>query len=179
MKPLSSLNIDHTWTLFLDRDGVINKKRDNDYVKCLEEFEFLPGVLDAMKLFAEKFDVIVGVTNQQGIGKGLMTENDLLVIHQYMLKEIFEAGGRIDKMYHCPGLAKDNPACRKPASGMGFQAREDFPTIDFTKSIIIGDSNSDMEFGDRLGMKCVKIGASDQYESFDSLINVAEVISSQ
>lgn len=179
MKLLKDLSIDPTWTLFLDRDGVINEKRENDYVKSLDEFHFTEGALEALELLEPMFDYIVVVTNQQGIGKGIMTEADLLVIHQKLMKEVTENGGRIDKIYHCPGLVKDNPPCRKPASGMGFQAREDFPEIDFAKSIIVGDSASDMEFGDRLGMKCVKIGEDEVYESFESLFHFAQRISFQ
>jgi histidinol-phosphate phosphatase family protein len=179
MKLLKDLNIDSTWTLFLDRDGVINEKIENDYVKSLSDFEFIEGSLEALEMLEPMFDYIVVVTNQQGIGKGLMTEADLLIIHQKLVIEVTENGGRIDKIYHCPNLAADNAPCRKPSTGMAFQAREDFPEIDFTKSIMVGDSQSDMEFGDRLGMKCVKIGEDENYESFESLFHFAHRISIQ
>ena len=78
--------IDKSWTLFLDRDGVINKKLENDYVKTIDEFEFLPQVLEAIKQFSSHFQKIVIVTNQQGISKKLMTENDLEKVHQYFGK---------------------------------------------------------------------------------------------
>jgi histidinol-phosphate phosphatase family protein len=91
--------IDGSWTLFLDRDGVINRKLPNDYVKHLSEFEFLPEVLKALKALSLRFETIVVVTNQQGIGKGLMTEEELLVIHQHMVAQVFEHDGRIDGIY--------------------------------------------------------------------------------
>lgn len=155
---LRNYHIDKSWTLFLDRDGVINKRLPGDYVKEPAEFEFLPGVLESIAAFSKLFGRIIIVTNQQGIGKGLMTENDLQKVHQHMLSEIEAAGGHIDAVYHCPGLAEDDPPCRKSNPGMALQAKEDFPEIDFGKSVMIGDSESDMEFGRRLGMKCILVG---------------------
>ncbi len=154
---LKHLNIDKTWTLFLDRDGVINKRLEDDYVKTLSEFEFLAGVPEAMKQFADLFGKIVVVTNQQGIGKGFYTENDLNIIHHYMVDEIETHGGKIDKVYHSPYLSTDNHQWRKPNIGMALQAKEDFAGINFTKSIIIGDSMSDMEFGRNAGMVTIYI----------------------
>ena len=143
---------DSTWTLFLDRDGVINRKRENDYVKRWEEFEFLDGVLDSLKKLTTQFERLIIVTNQQGIGKGAFSENDLQKVHTRMLQEINSVGGRIDKIYFCSALAADNADCRKPNIGMALQAKNDFPEINFKKSIIVGDSISDMEFGNKLGM---------------------------
>jgi D-glycero-D-manno-heptose 1,7-bisphosphate phosphatase len=172
--------IDASWTLFLDRDGVINRKLENDYVKHIDEFEFLPEVLKSLEICANTFGTIVVVTNQQGVGKGLMSENELLGIHQFMLAEVFNHGGRIDAVQYCTGLAKDNPPCRKPNTGMAFEAREKFPEIDFSRSVMVGDSVSDMEFGHRLGMQCVRIGHSDpEHFSTPSLFHFVERISSK
>jgi histidinol-phosphate phosphatase family protein len=155
---LKNLNISKDWTLFLDRDGVINRRLVDDYVKSWDEFEFLDGVLDATKIFAETFGRIVVVTNQRGIGKGLMAEDTLNNIHQKMKDEIARAGGKIDRVYYCPALKSSGNFCRKPQIGMGLKARKDFPEINFKKSIIAGDSKSDMQFGKRLKMKTVLIG---------------------
>ena len=152
---LKDLNINKSWTLFLDRDGVINKKLDNDYVKHWMDFEFIDGVHDAMKILNGKFEHIVVVTNQQGIGKGYYRTEDLDLIHKNMVYEINYLGGRIDKVYFSPYLDSLNHPTRKPGTGMGLAAKNDFPSIDFTKSIIVGDSMSDMEFGKALGMKTV------------------------
>jgi histidinol-phosphate phosphatase family protein len=146
------LHFDKTWTLFLDRDGVINNKLDNDYVRSWDSFKFLPGVLEALELMATLFRIIVVTTNQQGIGKGLYTESDLRHIHKNMLDQVHLRGGRIDKVYFCPHLAAANSDCRKPNTGMAIQAKNDFPAIDFSKSIMVGDSWSDMQFGKKLGM---------------------------
>lgn len=154
---LKDLHIDSSWTLFLDRDGVINKKLENDYVKHWIEFEFLDGVFDALKYFKSLFGKIVVVTNQQGIGKRLYRTEDLELIHKNMLYEVAFYGGHIDKVYFSPYLSADNHPTRKPGIGMALNAKQDFPEIDFSKSIIIGDSMSDMEFGRAAGMKTIFI----------------------
>lgn len=154
---LKNLNIDSSWTLFLDRDGVINKKLENDYVKHWIEFEFIEGSIDALKFLKGLFGIIVVVTNQQGIGKRLYRTEDLELIHKNMIYEIDFYGGRIDKVYFSPYLKEENHPTRKPGIGMALQAKEDFPQIDFSKSLMIGDSMSDMEFGRRAGMKTVYI----------------------
>lgn len=155
-------HIDASWTLFLDRDGVINKQLMNDYVKDVVEFQFVEGAVSAIKQFKEIFYKVVVVTNQQGIGKGLMTENDLKKIHDHMLSVIRNDGGDIDKIYYCPDLKEKLPFCRKPQIGMALQARKDFPGIDFKKSIMAGDTLNDMVFGHRLGMTTVLINQNDQ-----------------
>lgn len=154
---LKDLNIDKSWTLFLDRDGVINKKLDNDYVRHWTDFEFLDGVFDALRYLAGRFGRMVVVTNQQGIGKGLYRTEDLELIHKNMLYEITFYGGRIDKVYFSPHLAAERHPMRKPGIGMALAAKNDFPDIDFKKSIVVGDSLSDMEFGRAAGMKTVYI----------------------
>jgi histidinol-phosphate phosphatase family protein len=154
---LKDLNIDTSWSLFLDRDGVINRKLENDYVKHWMEFEFIDGVLPHFKKLNDIFGTIVVVTNQQGIGKGLYTREDLEIIHKNMLYELNYHKGTIHKVYFSPYLAAENHIMRKPNIGMAFEARKDFPTIDFAKSIIVGDSISDMEFGRAAGMKTVYI----------------------
>ena len=145
------------WTLFLDRDGVINERLPGKYVKDWVDFKFRPEALGAIKALASIFSTIIIVTNQQGIGKGLMEKEDLDVIHQQMLAEITTTGGRIDAIYYCPDLAVKIENCRKPNPQMAFQAQEEFPNINFSKSIMVGDSISDMEFGRNLGMTTVLI----------------------
>lgn len=162
---LKDLNIDSSWSLFLDRDGVINKRIVDDYVKKWDEFEFLDGVIDAIKKFSSVFGKIVVVTNQQGIGKGLMRPEDLELIHRNMVYELTYFGGRIDKAYHSPFLASENHPTRKPAIGMALQAQKDFPEINFEKSIMVGDSGSDIEFGKNAGMKTIYIGETNKYNA--------------
>ena len=163
----------------MDRDGVINKKLEDDYVKHWIEFEFLEGVFEALKYFEALFGRIVVVTNQQGIGKRLYRVEDLELIHKNMLYEIAFYGGRIDKVYFAPHLAAENHPNRKPGIGMALDARKDFPDIDFSKSIIIGDSMSDMEFGRAAGMKTVYISETVKQDAridfnFNSLSDVVD-----
>lgn len=168
---LKDLHIDNSWTLFLDRDGVINKKLENDYVKHWMEFEFLDGVLDALKICSETFGKIVIVTNQQGIGKGIYRTEDLELIHKNMMYEISYFKGRIDKVYFSPYLAAENHPTRKPGTGMAKQAKRDFPEIDFSKSLIVGDSVSDMQFGRNAGMKTAYISANNPDQEVVQLID--------
>lgn len=159
---LKNLNIDNTWTLFLDRDGVINRKLEDDYVKHWIEFEFIDGVFSALEKLNSIFGNIVIVTNQQCIGKGIIRAEDLELIHKNMLYEITFQKGRIDKVYFSPYLSSENHPTRKPGIGMAHLAQKDFPGIDFKKSIIVGDSLSDMEFGRAAGMITVYISDTEK-----------------
>lgn len=173
-KLIEEWGIDNSWTLFLDRDGVINYEKPNEYITKVAEFKFIEGVLEAIAKFNTIFGKIIVVTNQQGIGKGLMTEEDFSEITEYMLSEIAKSGGRIDKVYHSPYLSELNHEMQKPRTGMAFQAKKDFPKIDFEKSVMIGNSERDMLFGKGVGMKCVFIGQDNSlaytYNSIASLI---------
>lgn len=142
-------------TLFLDRDGVINQRIVGEYVHRPEDFVFLEGVLEAFAKLARKFDFIFIVTNQQGIGKGKMSEADLAATHQYMQTAIEQAGGRIDAIYHCPHLSNPPCDCRKPRTGMALQAQRDFPQVDFTRATLVGDFISDLQLAKSLGMYAV------------------------
>jgi D-glycero-D-manno-heptose 1,7-bisphosphate phosphatase len=146
--------IDAGWTLFLDRDGVINHEKEQSYILHYEEFVFYEGVQEALRILAGIFGRIVVVTNQRGIGKGLMTKEDLTDIHENMLKEVEKAGGRIDRVYYCDSLSDAHPG-RKPNPGMAFQAKEDYPEIDLKRSVMVGNNISDMDFGRNAGMLTV------------------------
>jgi D-glycero-D-manno-heptose 1,7-bisphosphate phosphatase len=167
-------NIDASWTLFLDRDGVINQRLMGDYVKSVKEFELIPQVDEAIQLAASVFGTIVVVTNQQGIGKGLMTERNLSDVHAYCSKLIEAKGGRIDRYYFAPELANSGGTFRKPDTGMALQAKKDFPQIDFEKSVMIGDSDSDIAFGKKLGMKTVFV-AADQLQHAEADLTVSSL----
>ena len=145
--------------VFLDRDGVINRKLENDYVKSWNEFQFLPGVIEAIKAINERGYLVIVVTNQRGIAKGLMTEKDLEEIHRRILKELkkhvedpVRGSAHIDDIFYCPHDISDNCNCRKPKPGMLIQAQKKWD-IDFAQSYIIGDSNSDIEAGQRVGCR--------------------------
>jgi len=144
--------IDNTWTLFLDRDGVINKKRDNDYVKNLDELELLPNAAKDIAALSKIFGRVVIVTNQQGVGKKLMSTRDVEKIHTHIRQMVENENGLIDAIYYAPQLESENSSMRKPEIGMALRAKVDFNEIEFSKSIMVGDSPSDMEFGKRANM---------------------------
>jgi histidinol-phosphate phosphatase family protein len=154
---LQHLRIDRDWTLFLDRDGVINRRIVDDYVKSWDQFEFLPGVPEALEKFRLVFGRIIIVSNQQGVGKGLMRAEDVDAVHKRMVNEIEKAGGVVDAVFYCPYLSSDRSIMRKPNIGMALRARKQFPGIRFNRSVMAGDMLSDMIFGKRVGMKTVFI----------------------
>jgi histidinol-phosphate phosphatase family protein len=145
---------DHSWSLFLDRDGVINERIIGGYVQNVSSFHFIDNVQEAIVALRKIFGYIFVVTNQQGIGKKIMKVDDLHLIHDYMEKQL---SVKFDKIYYSPFLAEENNITRKPNSGMALQAKKEFPDIDFSKSIMVGDSLSDMQFGKSVQMKTVYI----------------------
>ncbi|MDR0790786.1 MAG: HAD-IIIA family hydrolase [Bacteroidales bacterium] len=172
-------------TLFLDRDGVINKRIIDGYVRSWDEFVFEDGVLEAIQILSQHFETIIVVTNQQGIGKRIMTEEDFSLISDKMKEELAKTGGRIDAVLHCSALRNEHSFCRKPSVGMGLKARRLYPQIRFKDSIMAGDSFSDMLFGKWLKMKTILIDDSPklprQYPRiinmrFNSLLQFAKYI---
>ncbi|MFC4261359.1 HAD-IIIA family hydrolase [Ferruginibacter yonginensis] len=149
---IETLGIDEDWTLFIDRDGVINHEKLDDYIHTWDEFQFYDGIFDAFKIFASTFKYIIVVTNQKGIGKGVTKEEDVINIHQNMQAAIEAHGGRIDAIYYCKDIESNN---RKPNPGMGLQAIEHFKDIDLQKAVMVGNTLSDMQFGRNLGIKTV------------------------
>lgn len=167
MRHQTKLTIEKSWTLFLDRDGVINKEKKEDYILNTLEFDFFDEVPEAIEILSKQFGVIVIVTNQRGIGKGKMSISDLEDIHAYMLHELKTKGGRIDKIYFCPDVDNASPN-RKPNIGMAIQAKSDYPQIDFSKSIMVGNKPSDMKFGRNAGMQTVFIATTNPEVEFPS-----------
>jgi D-glycero-D-manno-heptose 1,7-bisphosphate phosphatase len=149
--------------VFLDRDGVINRKLpEGDYVKDWSEFSFLPGALRAIRILKENGFLIAVITNQRCIATGIITEEGLKSIHERMLYEIRGCGGDIDAIYFCPHDISDGCVCRKPEPGMILRAIKDFKghniDIDLERSCVIGDSERDIIPAKVLGLKAIKIG---------------------
>ena len=176
MNPINLPNIDNSWTLFLDRDGVINKKIEGGYVTNINDFKFLPRVLEAICILSHQFHKIIIVTNQQGIGKGIMSCSDLENIHQHLKQEVSHHKGRIDAIYCAPNLAKENNLMRKPNIGMALAAQKDYCSIDLKKSIMVGDSVSDMLFAKNSSMFGVFIGKNKDYYSISSLFELSQLL---
>jgi D-glycero-D-manno-heptose 1,7-bisphosphate phosphatase len=129
--------------VILDRDGVLNERPPRaQYVRSPEEFHWLDGSREAVRLFTEAGYRVVVVSNQAGIGRGAMTEDDLRAVHDRMVREAEEAGGRIDRIYHCPHDWDAGCACRKPNPGMLFDAQHDLQ-LDLSRTTFIGDDERD------------------------------------
>jgi len=143
--------------VFLDRDGVINRKMpEGEYVSSWERFELLPGVGEAIaKLNHAGLRVIV-VTNQRGVALGLYSAADVQAIHEQFQASLSKYSAHIDGFYFCPHDKRECD-CRKPLPGMFEQARKDFPEVEAKTSLMIGDSLSDIEFGRNLGLKTIFI----------------------
>ena len=157
--------IDKSWTLFIDRDGVINHEKKEDYILNWNEFVFYDGVKEAMKILNPLFGRIVMVTNQKGVGRGLMSLDDLQNIHTNMLSEIEANGGRVDHIFFCSDIDSNSPN-RKPNPGMAFQAKTKYPEIDFSKSLMVGNKISDMEFGRNADINTVFVATTNPETAF-------------
>lgn len=163
--PLDLSAVNKSWTLFLDRDGVINEDKPGSYIFNADEFVFMEGSPELFKPLKEKFSHIIVVTNQRGIGKGLMTEDDLQEIHEKMLTGVQNAGGKVDAIYYATSLS-DTDLLRKPNPGMAYKAKRDFPETDFSRSIMIGNKMTDMAFGKNAGMYTIYIASTNPEAPF-------------
>ncbi|GAO45309.1 D-glycero-alpha-D-manno-heptose-1,7-bisphosphate 7-phosphatase [Flavihumibacter petaseus] len=181
---LNLAEIRRDWTLFLDRDGVINIEKEADYIYHPGEFVLYDGVLDALEILKTRFGRIVMVTNQRGIAKGLMTEKDLHDIHDHMLELFSSRGVVIDEIYFNSSLDDEHPD-RKPQPGMAYKAKAAFPQIWFEKSVMVGNNLSDMLFGRNAGMHTVFLLTTSPDQplphpaidlAFNDLLNFAQAI---
>lgn len=133
--------------VFLDRDGTLNVEKH--YLYKIEDFEFLPGVIEGLKLLQEAGYLLIVITNQSGIGRGYYSEEDFNILNHWMLETLEENGVTVNAVYYCPHLPdaqvekyRKECECRKPKLGMFLQAIEDFE-IDLNKSYVIGDKIRD------------------------------------
>lgn len=147
--------------LFLDRDGTINVERC--YVYKSEDFTLIDGVCEAIKHYMEKDYLVIVITNQSGVGRGLYSEDDVKALHDYADKIFLTNGVKIDKWYYCPhhpiyGLNKYKISCncRKPKTGMIEQAIQEYD-IDVDHSLLVGDKIEDIECGEKMGIKSLFI----------------------
>jgi histidinol-phosphate phosphatase family protein len=160
-------------TVILDRDGVLNKKPPKaQYVRSVEEFEWLPGAREALRLLRNAGYRVIVVSNQAGIGRGIMTEVDLWQIHDSMRAEAQNAGGRIDAVYYCPHNWEAGCECRKPRPGMLFQAQRDL-NLDLSRTFFIGDDERDEKAAEQAG--CHFIRVSDEKLLIDRVQQLLEL----
>lgn len=143
-------------TILLDRDGTVNVHIVGDYVRSPKQFVFVPGAKEAMAAMHKAGKQVYIITNQRGVGRGLMTEEDLTAVHRYMLKQVEEAGGHIDGIYCCTATDANDPR-RKPNTGMWQELLNDHPDIRPEATLMIGDSDSDEVFARNCGIDFCKV----------------------
>jgi D-glycero-D-manno-heptose 1,7-bisphosphate phosphatase len=160
--------------VFLDRDGVINRRRD-DHVKSWSEFEFLPSALDALRSLRDDGETAVVVTNQSAIGRGLMTSAELDRIHDRMLDEVRARGGDIAAVYSCPHVPGAGCTCRKPAIGLLELAAYDL-SLSLSDSVLVGDSDSDLRAARSAGCQPVLVSEGSNVEWRDGLLVVPDLL---
>lgn len=144
-------------TLFLDRDGVINKKIDNGYVTRLSEIEILPGIPAFLAWAAEAFQRIVVVTNQRCVGRGIISAEELAHINHTINER---TGNKITRFFCCPHLQEAHCLCRKPKEGLFLQAAAAFQ-VDFSNSWMVGDSETDLVPAKKLGISTIFLSAQE------------------
>jgi len=143
------------FTVFLDRDGVINRKLPNGRFVCRwDEFEFLPDVPKAIRLLKQNQLTTILVTNQRGVSLGLYSEVELLKLHRRLSSVLRRHRAPLDGIYYCPHAA-GVCACRKPGVALFQQAFRDFPGTGPSRSVVVGDSIGDMQAAHKLG--CAKV----------------------
>ena len=142
-------------TVFLDRDGVINKER-SDYIKSISELEIFPNVAKNIELLKNDGFLVVVITNQSAINRGIITHKTVDQIHDSIQNYLKANGTCVDGFFYCPHKPDENCNCRKPKSGLLHQAILEL-NIDLNSSWMIGDSNSDIEAAISIGCKAIKI----------------------
>ena len=139
--------------IFLDRDGVINRKRD-DYVKSVNELEIFPEIGESIWKLKKLGFLIIVITNQSAINRGIITNQELEKIHMAIQRDLEKKHCNIDKFYFCPHRPDENCNCRKPKSGLILRAIEDF-AINTSNSWMIGDCMTDIQAGEKVGCKTI------------------------
>lgn len=140
--------------VFLDRDGIINQKAaPHHYISRPEDFVILPGVPKAIKLLNDAGYLVIVVTNQRGVARGLVTKEQVKCVHTYLQNELRKKGAHIDAFYVCPH-EKGECCCRKPNIGLFLMAEHDL-SINKSCSWMVGDSETDVEAGRRYGVRSI------------------------
>lgn len=141
--------------VFLDRDGTINVKAPaGEYVTAAEQLQLLPHAAEAIRRLNEARVWVAVVTNQRGIARGKMTETDLEAVHARLADELAGQGAHLDAVYHCPH-EQGTCSCRKPEPGLLLCAQREHPGLTFAASAVVGDEESDVQAGRRLGATTV------------------------
>jgi histidinol-phosphate phosphatase family protein len=142
--------------VFVDRDGVINEVIPNGYVTSTEMARLIPGAAKAIGLLNSSGFKVIVVSNQQCVGKGIITQSELDAITEHIRREVARDGGEIHAFHYCPHLAADNCDCRKPKPGLLVRAQREY-AIDLPSTYLIGDAPSDIEAARRAGCRAILV----------------------
>jgi len=154
----------HVQYVFLDRDGVINRKLpEGEYVSAWHRFYLLPGVENALATLNRSGRVVIVITNQRGVALGRYTDADVRAVHQELQNHLNRSGAHVDAFYFCPH-DKNECNCRKPKTGLFEQALHDFPEASAKNSLVIGDSLSDIEAALNFGAPSIFIDGDPQFQ---------------
>jgi len=155
---MKNIQFNKEWTLFLDRDGVINERIVDGYVLDPKELILTFNLIQSLSIFSQYFGKIFVVSNQQCVGKGLCTTESIENVHASLNDLLLKEKILITEFLVCPHKASDHCNCRKPNPGLALQAQSKYPEIDFLKSVMVGDMLSDLKFGKNLGMTTIYVG---------------------
>lgn len=144
--------------LFVDRDGVINRRRPGDYVSDWSQFVFVPGIREALRKLSSLGLPIIIISNQATVGRGMLKADVLKQITTELHQSLLADGTLLAAAYYCPHRSDENCPCRKPKPGLLFKAADDF-CVDLRRSIFIGDSDTDVEAAQAAGCKPVLFGS--------------------
>jgi len=162
--------------IFFDRDGVLNV--DRGYVHRIEDFEWLPGAIEAIKIANDRNYFVFVVTNQSGVARGLYQEEHVRLLHEHMQQELRRRGAHIDDFRYCPDHPEGTVAkyarvssWRKPEPGMILDLLEHWP-VDRERSIVIGDKQIDLEAARAAGLRGILVQGANLMELIDRLTAV-------
>ena len=148
--------------VFFDRDGVINKERKN-YVKTIEELEIFPNIIEPIKKLKNSGFVIIVVTNQSAINRGLITHKKVEEIHSTIQEYLKKYGTKIDGFYYCPHRPDENCQCRKPKPGLLFKAADELQ-LNLQSSWLIGDNDTDTQAAITAGCRAIRIDSNNDLQ---------------
>ena len=154
--------------IFLDRDGTLNP--DHGYISSLKEYELYDFTISALRLMSKKNNQFCIVTNQSGVGRGLISINNIKKINNFIKKEFKRNGIKLIDIYMCFDRPNDASNYRKPGSGMFLDAKKDH-SLNLSKCLMVGDSSKDMEAGHKLGMETLLVLTGEGKKTLDSLKN--------
>ncbi len=140
--------------VFLDRDGTIIE--DKNFLKTPDEIEFIPGSVQAIRILRNLGYKIVVISNQSGIGRGILTEKMVREVNDCLLRRLKEKEAPVDALYFCPHHRDNNCSCRKPKTGMPQKAAQELK-LNLKNAVVIGDKLTDVELGKNMGAKTVLV----------------------